>query len=293
MVNLGLFFWGVDQGAEALRYIRERIAALPDDYGRRSSGSTRRRRRSSPSSTTSRPATCSRSSAGDRPRSTRRRSQPVRELFPPLFELRHADPVRRTPADARRERAVGHPRLREGVLPRRAHRRRDRGDRRALPPEGVADVDHADVPDGRRVPRRRRRRHRVRRQPRVEVAGQHRRSRARPRPARDRSRVGARHSGRPCCSSPRAAPATSTSSPTPTRTGCAPPTARRSTTGSPGSRPSTTPTTSSTRTPTSSPHRRSARTQLRVLIAPMGAMRTRSSSRLAAGVHGRTPPRVG
>ena len=33
LVNLGLFFWGLDRGAEALRFSRDFIAGLPDDVG--------------------------------------------------------------------------------------------------------------------------------------------------------------------------------------------------------------------------------------------------------------------
>src|SRR5436190_13086322 len=33
LANLGLFFWSVDNGAEALRFIRDFVATLPDDVG--------------------------------------------------------------------------------------------------------------------------------------------------------------------------------------------------------------------------------------------------------------------
>lgn len=33
LVHLGLFFWGVDQGAEALRFIRDIVKTLPDEMG--------------------------------------------------------------------------------------------------------------------------------------------------------------------------------------------------------------------------------------------------------------------
>src|SRR5207245_356393 len=33
LVNLGLFFWSIDKGAEALRFIRDFISSLPSDVG--------------------------------------------------------------------------------------------------------------------------------------------------------------------------------------------------------------------------------------------------------------------
>ena len=60
--------------------------------------------------------------------------------------MHHAHPLHGAPADDRRQRAVGHSRLREGVLPRRAHRRRDRRHRGFHAAQGVSDDDHAGVP---------------------------------------------------------------------------------------------------------------------------------------------------
>ena len=38
LVNLGLFFWSIDQGAEALRFIRDFVATLPDDVAAQTLG---------------------------------------------------------------------------------------------------------------------------------------------------------------------------------------------------------------------------------------------------------------
>ena len=96
LVNLALFFWSIESGADAL-------APHADDHrrpagtarARRSSGSTRRPRRSCPRSSTSPRVTCSRWSAGTHPKSTRRCSPPIRERLAAGVRVRDADPVRR------------------------------------------------------------------------------------------------------------------------------------------------------------------------------------------------------
>ena len=77
---------------------------------------------------------------------------PAHEGVPPLFEFITPLPYTMLQQMIDDEhRAVGDPRVREGVLPRRPERRHNSGDRRAAAAQGVADVDHASVPDRRHV----------------------------------------------------------------------------------------------------------------------------------------------
>ncbi len=89
LVNLGLFFFGLENGPEALRFARDFIKTLPPeataflgDRPERAARAVRAR-----SSTGSGPGTRCWSWASDRPRSTRAIVAPIREAVTPLFEL--------------------------------------------------------------------------------------------------------------------------------------------------------------------------------------------------------------
>ena len=89
MVNLGLFFFGLDNGPQALRFARDYIKTLPAGGHRLPRDRPERaaravRARAVPSSG---PGTRCWSSASDRPRSIRRVVAPIRKAVTPLFEL--------------------------------------------------------------------------------------------------------------------------------------------------------------------------------------------------------------
>ena len=122
----------MDQAPDALRVAREVIPRSParrELPGGRAERAARalRSRRAPP------PARASLSSLwGSAPRRvTGGVADRVRDALPPAaVRAGHADAVHRTAADVRRGVRVGHPRLRQGSVPRGFHRRCDRGDRR-------------------------------------------------------------------------------------------------------------------------------------------------------------------
>ena len=87
MVNLGLFFWRADQGAEALQHIRERIAALPDDYGRQVVALNAPPAPFVPEQHQFAPGFVLAVVGWGTPEEHAEVVQPVRELFPPLFDF--------------------------------------------------------------------------------------------------------------------------------------------------------------------------------------------------------------
>ena len=88
MVNLGLFFWGADQGVEALQFIaRADRRAARRRTASRSSRSTRRRRRSSPRNTSSRLGFMLGVVGWGTPEEHAAAVQPIREQYPPLFDF--------------------------------------------------------------------------------------------------------------------------------------------------------------------------------------------------------------
>ena len=88
-----------------------------------SPGSALRRRRSCPSSTSFAPGFALLIAGWGSGRAMQQLIAPAREAAAAV-RARHADPVRRAAADVRRGAPRGGSRLREGALPRRAHRRR-------------------------------------------------------------------------------------------------------------------------------------------------------------------------
>ena len=146
LVQLALFFLAIDAAPKGSAAIRDSFAAPsrrlrpPDRRAQRATGAVRARGAALRSRVHARDRRL-----GHRPKSTPPPSRPVRDMVKPTFELVDADPVHRAAEDARRQRAVGHSRLREGDLRRRAHRRGDRDRRRAADAQVVADVDHAGL----------------------------------------------------------------------------------------------------------------------------------------------------
>ena len=142
MIQFGLLFWGLDQGGEALRFMPRRST----DGCRASSRRASRALNAPPAPFVPEQyhfaarLRAGRSSASGRPRSTPRPSTPVRGALPAAVRVRHADAVHRAAADVRRGQLLGAALLREGRLPRRAHRRRDRGRHRARAAQDLAAV---------------------------------------------------------------------------------------------------------------------------------------------------------
>ena len=165
LVNLGLFFFGLENGPQALRFARDFIKTLPP----RPPPSRDRPERAARAVRPGAVPVPARARAAGRGLRIGRGAPAHRGADPQggdaAVRAGDADSVRRAAADVQRERRVGHARLREGALPRRAVGRRHRGHRRARAEEELAVVVLPDLHAGRRVPHARRRRHGLRRQP--------------------------------------------------------------------------------------------------------------------------------
>lgn len=87
LVNLGLFFWGLEQGAEALRYIREFVKELPDDMGVMVAGLNAPPTPFVPERHHFTPGYALIVVGYGSPEHHHRAVQPLREAHPPLFEV--------------------------------------------------------------------------------------------------------------------------------------------------------------------------------------------------------------
>ena len=117
MVQFGLFFWGLDQGARPLRSCADVIARLPRDVNVVIGGAaTRRPRRSSRSSTSCSPATrCCVVGFGAAGASTPRSSTRSAGSCPPLFEFVTPMPYVELQQMLDEANGWGHPLLREAA----------------------------------------------------------------------------------------------------------------------------------------------------------------------------------
>jgi FAD/FMN-containing dehydrogenase len=122
LVQLGLFFWGVDQGAEALRFSREFLKTVPEDMGTFLAGLSAPPEPFVPEQYRLAPGyalvVVGFGSAEDHARAI----APIRSAVPPLFELVTALPYTGPAANVRRQRTLGHPCLRKGALSGRVER---------------------------------------------------------------------------------------------------------------------------------------------------------------------------
>ena len=165
MVHFGFLFWGLDQGAAALRHARDVIASLPPDVNVVVGGLNAPPAPFVPEQHRLQPRLRDGgSSASARRRSTQRSSARPNAPYP-ARRLRLADAVRRAPEDARRGQRVGLFLLRQGLLRRGALGRPHRRPRRTLPAEGFAALHRPVLPPRRRLLCPRRGRHRVQRRP--------------------------------------------------------------------------------------------------------------------------------
>ncbi|HKV83599.1 MAG TPA: FAD-binding oxidoreductase [Ktedonobacterales bacterium] len=87
LVNLGLFFWGVDQGAEALRFSRDVIATLPAEVGILIAGLSAPPAPFVPEQYHLAPGYALALASFGSPEEHERLAQPIRAALPPLFEL--------------------------------------------------------------------------------------------------------------------------------------------------------------------------------------------------------------
>ena len=151
LVHLGMFMYAPEQGGDVFRFAREYVKDLPERL-RRVPG------RSERAAGAVRAAGASpRSGLRVRDRRLRRRRVPCRAdragppSAPAAGRARHTNALHGAPADVQRFRAVGHPGLREGGLPRRAQRRGDRGDPRTAAEEVLPALLLADLRPRRRL----------------------------------------------------------------------------------------------------------------------------------------------
>ena len=141
MVQFGLLFWGLDQGAAALRLAAgSRADVCPRTLNVVVGGLNAPPAPFVPGEHHLQPGYALMVAGfGDRRGHAEAWSR-IRAALPPLFEFVDADALRRGAADARRGERLGLLRLRQGRLPRGALRRGDRRDHRARAAEELAAV---------------------------------------------------------------------------------------------------------------------------------------------------------
>ena len=131
IVQFGLFFWPLDQGAEALRLAREITAAMPPEINAVVGAMNAPPAPFVPPEHHFAPGyVLLLTGFGSAPEHAQLVAR-IRESLPPLFDLVTPDALRRAAEAARRGQRVGLPLLREGHLHRGAVRPGDRRDHRA------------------------------------------------------------------------------------------------------------------------------------------------------------------
>ena len=175
LVNLGLFFFGLENGPQALRFAREYIKTLPpESIAFLAIGLSAPPAPFVPEQYRFRPGHALLVAGFGSAEEHERIVAPIRKAVTPLFELVTPIPFVALQQMFNESAAWGSAGLREGALPGRAVGRRHRGDRRARAEEELAVVVLPDLHAGRRVPRARRRRHGFRRKSLGALRVQHR-----------------------------------------------------------------------------------------------------------------------
>ena len=130
LVNLGLFFFGLENGPPALRFAREYIKTLPPEcIAFLAIGLSAPPAPFVPEQYRFRPGHALLVAGFGSAEEHERIVAPIRKAVTPLFELVTPIPYVALAADVQRECRMGKPSLREGPLPRRAVGRRHRGHR--------------------------------------------------------------------------------------------------------------------------------------------------------------------
>ncbi|MBV9093181.1 MAG: FAD-dependent oxidoreductase [Streptosporangiaceae bacterium] len=146
MVQFGLFFWGLDQGPQALRLAREITVAMPPDINAVVAAVNAP---PAPFVPAAAPPHARLRAAADRLRiraAARPACHPDPGERPAAVRPGRSDALRRPAENARRSQRLGPIRLREGNLRRGPVRSGDRSDHRARPAQELADVGAAVLP---------------------------------------------------------------------------------------------------------------------------------------------------